>query len=147
MPTAHTFAPRKAYGNGKLRDITKAQAAAFFAAVHERMMPWPVTDSDNDPGCHEWTLWTVPTAYGPLSVTVYADQELYFSIYCQFRGEGDYPASNDDPRLPLARKAFDLGPSCKWNVLEADAEAAMNCLEWRLRYAKAEGDKVGDLYS
>ena len=143
--TAYTFTPRKTYPNGKLRDITKAQSAEFFAAICERMACWPITDTDTD--CYPYNRWTVPTAYGPLTVTAYAEQDLYFSIYCQFRGEGDYPASNDDPRLPLARQAFDLGPSCKWNVLESDAEAAMNCLEHRLRYAKAEGDTVGNLYS
>ncbi len=145
MHTAHTFAPRKTYGNGKHRDITNAQSAEFFAAVCARLACWPITDQDTD--TLPYNRWTVPTAYGPLTVTAYAIQDLYFDVYLQFRGEGEWPACNADPRLPLARKAFDLGPSCKWNVLEADAEAAMNCLEWRLRYAKAEGDTVGDLYS
>lgn len=144
--TAHTFTPRKTYPRGKLRDITTAQAAEFVAAVHERMMPWPITDAETDPRCHPWTRWTVPTRFGPLSVTVYARQYLYFDVYLQFRGEGEWPACNDDPRLPLARAAFDLGPSCKWNVLETDAQAAMNCLEWRFNRAEVTGDTVGDLY-
>lgn len=145
MTTTATFTPRKAYPNGKLRDITKAQSAEFFAAVCQRLACWPITDKDTD--CRPYNRWTVPTSYGPLTVTVYVTQDIYFDVYCQFRGEGDYPASNACPRAAQARKAFDLGPSCKWNVLEADAEAAMNCLEWRLSEAKAEGDTVGDLYS
>ncbi len=87
----------------------------------------------------------MPTRYGPLTVTVYDRQTLYFDVYCQFRGEGEYPASNDCPRAAKARDDLGLGPSGKWNVLEADADAAMNCLEYRLRYA--EGDTVGDSYS
>ncbi len=145
--TAQTFSPRKAHGNGSLRDITHAQSAEFFAAVHERMMPWPITDSETDPECLPHTRWTVPTRYGPLTVTVYARQTLYFDVYFQFRGEGEWPASNNCPRAAQARDALGLGPSGKWNVIEASALAAMNCLEWRLRNAKAEGDTVGDLYS
>ncbi len=109
------------------------------------MACWPITDKDTD--TLPYNRWTVPTAYGPLTVTAYAKQDLYFDVYLQFRGEGDYPVSNACPRAAQAREAFGLGPSGKWNVMEADAEAAMNCLEWRLRYAKAEGDTVGDLYS
>lgn len=139
------FAPRKTYPNGKLRDITKAQAAEFVAAVKARMTCWPITDSETEH--HRYTKWTVPTAYGPLTVTVYDKQNLYFDIYCQFRGEGEWPASNDCPRAALAKKDFDLGPSGKWNILQRDAENAMNLLEHQLRASEAEGDTVGDSYS
>jgi hypothetical protein len=144
-PMQPTFTPRKAYPKGKLRDITKAQSAEFFAAVCGRMAPWPITNQDTD--CHPFNAWTVPTKYGPLTVTVYAEQDLYFSVYCQFRGEGEWPACNDDPRLPEVRERFDLGYSCKWNVLENHADAAMNCLEYRLLHAGAQGDTVGNHYS
>ncbi len=138
-----TFIPRKTYPNGKLRPITFTQQAEFVAAVKARLACWPITEEETE--CLPYRRWTVPTGYGPLTVTLYDEQDLYFSIYCQFRGEGEYPASNNCPKAAQARNHFGLGPSGKWNVLEADADAAMNCLEYRLRYA--EGDTVGDSYS
>lgn len=126
---AITFTPRNSYPNGKLREITRRQAAELVTAVMARLALFPLT-ADESRASHPYRLWTIPTAYGPLTVTVYSDHRLYFSIYCQFR-------DHEDER---AKKEFNLGHSAKWNILEESAEAALNCLDYRLRQAKTVGD-------